>query len=198
MSLSLSAPHAGHSFDLDAAQDKKTRRKQLLAVRQAIPEDLKKQYDHVLCLQIQSWLQEKAVKSVSVFLPIRNEPNLKELYEMLSGNIQMALPYVSTKDSPLEFIAWRPGDELVEGAFRIPVPKAMQRIPIPDVLIIPCVGYTAGHYRLGYGGGFFDRTLEGQDNVLTLGVAYSCLKTDFPVEQFDMPLNAIITEVGLE
>ncbi|MBR6000162.1 MAG: 5-formyltetrahydrofolate cyclo-ligase, partial [Oxalobacter sp.] len=50
----------------------------------------------------------------------------------------------------------------------------------------------------GYGGGFFDRTLEGQDNVLTLGVAYSCLKTDFTVEQFDMTLNAIITEVGLE
>ncbi len=198
MSLSLSDTHTGHSFGLYAGQDKKTRRKQLLAVRQAIPEDQKKQYDHALCLGIQSWLLEKAVKSASVYLPIRNEPDLMELYEMLSGNMQMALPYVPGKDSPLEFIAWRPGDELVEGAFRIPVPKAMQRVPMPDVLIIPCVGYTAGRYRLGYGGGFFDRTLEGQDNVLTLGVAYSCLKTEFPVEQFDMPLNAIITEVGIE
>ena len=198
MSLPLSDSHAGYSFEPEEMMDKKMLRKQLLAVRKAIPEDLKKQYDHALCLRIKSWLEERAVKTISVYLPIRNEPDLAELYEALSGKVQMALPYVPAKDSPLQFIAWQPGNELVEGAFHIPVPKAMKQVPMPEVLVIPCVGYTADRYRLGYGGGFFDRTLEGQDNILTVGVAYSCLKTNFQTEKFDMPLSAIITEAGIE
>ena len=198
MSLPPSDSHAGHSFEQDGIPDKKTLRKQLLAVRKAIPENLKKQYDHALCLRIKSWLEERAVKTISVYLPIHNEPDLAELYEVLSGKVQMALPYVPAKDSPLQFMVWQPGDELIEGAFHIPVPKAMEQVPMPEVLVIPCVGYTADRYRLGYGGGFFDRTLEGQDNILTVGVAYSCLKTDFQTEKFDMPLNTIITEAGIE
>ncbi len=198
MSLPLSDSHAGHSLASEEMMDKKMLRRQLLAVRKAIPEDLKKQYDHALCLRIKSWLEESAVKTISVYLPIRNEPDLMELYETLSGKVQMALPYVPAKDSPLQFIAWQPGDELVEGAFHIPVPKAMEQVPMPEVLIIPCVGYTADRYRLGYGGGFFDRTLEGQGNILTVGVAYSSLKTAFQTEKFDIPLSIIITEAGIE
>lgn len=198
MSLPPSDNHAGHSLTSEDMMDKKMLRRQLLAVRRAIPEDLKKQYDHALCLQIKSWLEVNGVKTVSAYLPIRHEPDLMELYQALVGQVQMALPYVPAKDSPLQFMAWQPGDELVEGAFHIPIPKAVRQVPMPDALIIPCVGYTAGRYRLGYGGGFFDRTLEGQDNILTVGVAYSCLKTVFQTEKFDMPLSAIITEVGIE
>lgn len=197
MSLPPSANDEGQSLGDKGLQDKKVLRKKLLAVRRAIPEDLKKQYDHALCLQIKSWLEVNGVKTVSAYLPIRHEPDLMELYQALVGQVQMALPYVPAKDSPLQFMAWQPGDELVEGAFHIPIPKAVRQVPMPDALIIPCVGYTAERYRLGYGGGFFDRTLEGQDNVLTVGVAYSCLKTVFQTEKFDMPLNAIITEVGI-
>lgn len=197
MSLPPPANDEGQSLGDKGLQDKKVLRKKLLAVRRAIPEDLKKQYDHALCLQIKSWLEVNGVKTASVYLSIRHEPDLMELYQALVGQVQMALPYVLAKDSPLQFMAWQPGDELVEGAFHIPIPKAVRQVPMPDALIIPCVGYTAERYRLGYGGGFFDRTLEGQDNVLTVGVAYSCLKTVFQKEKFDMPLNAIITEVGI-
>ncbi len=198
MSLPPSDSNERQSPVTGSCQDKKVLRRQLLAIRKAIPDDLRKQYDHALCMRIKTWLEEKAVKTTSVYLPIRHEPDLMALYEALSGKIQMALPYVPAKDSPLQFIAWQPGDELVEGAFHIPVPKAMQLVPMPEVLLIPCVGYTADRYRLGYGGGFFDRTLEGQDNILTVGVAYSCLKTAFQTERFDMPLSVIITETGIE
>ena len=198
MSLPLSDSHAGYSFEHEEMMAKKTLRKQLLSVREAITVLLKKENDHALCLRIKSWLEERGVKTISVYLPIRNEPDLAELYEALSGKVQMALPYVPAKDSPLQFIAWQPGDELVDCAIHIPVPKAMQQVPMPEVLIIPCVGYTADRYRLGYGGGFFDRTLEGQDNILTVGVAYSCLNKAFQTEKFDMPLSVIITEAGIE
>ncbi len=198
MSLPLSAKNEGQSLVIERIQDKKTLRKKLLAIRKAIPESLKRQYNHAICLQVGAWLGEKAAKTISVYLPIRNEPDLMELYEALSGKIQMALPYVPAKDSSLQFIAWQPGDELVEGAFHIPVPKTMKQVSMPEVLIIPCVGYTAERYRLGYGGGFFDRTLEGQKNILTIGVAYSRLKTSFQIEKFDIPLSVIITETGVE
>ena len=137
MSLPPSANDEGQSLGDKGLQDKKDLRKKLLAVRKAIPEDLKKRYDHALCLRIKSWLEENGVKTVSTYLPIRNEPDLMELYEALSGKVQMALPYVPAKDCPLQFMAWQPGDELVEGAFHIPIPKAMRQVPMPDALIIP-------------------------------------------------------------
>lgn len=196
MSLPPPEIHAGDSAVSTPAEDKKAHRKQLLAIRKAIPDDLRAQYNHALCEQLLAWITEKQVKTVSVYLPIRNEPDLAELYEALAGKVQMALPYVPAKDTPLQFMLWKPGDELVDGAFNIPVPKSMQQVPMPEALLIPCVGYTPERYRLGYGGGFFDRTLEGQSNVLTVGVAYSCLETQFEIGEYDVPLSVIVTESG--
>lgn len=195
MSLPLPQSNAGDSSGL--VQNKKSLRQQLLSIRQAIPDHLRMQYNHLLCTQIASWLKENAIKTISVYLPIRAEPDLAELYESLSGKIAMALPYVAEKNAPLQFLEWLPGQELMDGAFNIPIPKTMKLVSLPEVLLIPCVGYTADRYRLGYGGGFFDRTLEGQKNILTIGVAYSCLKTAFKTDVFDIPLSLIMTEQGM-
>lgn len=196
MSLPPPEIHAGESIVSTPVDDKKAHRKQLLAIRKAIPDEQRSQYNHALSERLLAWIAEKQVKTVSVYLPIRNEPDLAELYDALTGKVQMALPYVPAKDSPLQFMLWKPGDELVDGAFNIPVPKSMQQVPMPEALLIPCVGYTVDRYRLGYGGGFFDRTLEGQSDVLTVGVAYSCLKTAFEIDRYDVPLSVIVTEVG--
>lgn len=196
MSLPPPEINAGVSGVSNPVEDKKAHRRELLAIRRAIPDELRAQYNHALCERLLKWITEKQVKTVSVYLPIRNEPDLAELYEALKGKVQMALPYVPAKDVPLQFMLWQPGDELVDGAFNIPVPKSMQQVPMPEALLIPCVGYTADRYRLGYGGGFFDRTLEGQSNVLTVGVAYSCLETRFEIGEYDIPLSVIVTESG--
>lgn len=68
---------------------------------------------------------------------------------------------------------------------------------MPVAMLIPCVGFTEKRFRLGYGGGFFDRTLALYPETHKIGVAYSCLATTFDAEENDIPLDCVITEQGI-
>ena len=99
---------------------------------------------------------------------------------------------------PLEFHRWRPGEQLVPGHWNIPVPA--EPVPVePDLVFAPLVGFDAGCYRLGYGGGFFDRTLAGlRGRVQAVGIGYasSRLATIFP-QWHDVPMDLLVTEEGV-
>ena len=108
-----------------------------------------------------------------------------------------SLPVTREKDLPLQYVRWKPEDPLVEGTYGVAVPEKQEPVTMPEALLIPCVGYTRNRFRLGYGGGFFDRTLACHPSTHTIGIAYSCLLTDFTTEENDIPLACIITENGI-
>ena len=108
----------------------------------------------------------------------------------------MALPAVVEKTGPLEYRAWRPGEPLIDGVWNIPVPQKRE-IVVPDAVLAPLVGFDSQCYRLGYGGGYFDRTLAAiSPRPLAIGVGFelSRIETIFP-QPFDIAMDVIVTEV---
>lgn len=159
---------------------------------------MRAEWDAAIGNRLLECLQDRPVASLGIFWPIRNEPDLHDLYQKLAAQgVPLALPLVVENNSPLEFAAWKPGDPLVAEALGILVPANKIRVALPAALLAPCIGFNAARYRLGYGGGFFDRTLARTPRPLSIGVAYSCLAADFPVEEYDIPLDCIVTESAL-
>nr|WP_284504855.1 5-formyltetrahydrofolate cyclo-ligase [Caballeronia sp. INDeC2] len=111
-----------------------------------------------------------------------------------------ALPVVVKPHAPMVFHAWSAHMPMKEGRYRIPVP-AEEMVVVPELLLIPCVGFDADRYRLGYGGGYYDRTLAAWPNgerPVTVGIAYESGKCGaLPREAHDMPLDAVITESAI-
>ena len=110
---------------------------------------------------------------------------------------KIGLPVVDKINKILTFYAWYPGCPMEEDAYGIPKPKDTE-IVVPSLLFVPCVGYGHGGYRLGYGGGFYDRTLAAlAPKPVTVGLGYSHgYVPDFVPEVHDVALDAILTDVG--
>jgi 5-formyltetrahydrofolate cyclo-ligase len=111
---------------------------------------------------------------------------------------RIGLPVVDKLHGTLKFHAWFPGCPMEPDAFGIPKPKDTEVI-IPTLLFVPCVGYTAGGYRLGYGGGFYDRTLPKlvpKPYTVGLGFTHGYVD-DFEPEPHDVPLDAILNDNGV-
>ncbi|GAB3540712.1 hypothetical protein GCM10027343_10210 [Noviherbaspirillum agri] len=141
-----------------------------------------------------AWWNAHQVLTMGVYWPIRSEPDLHQAYaELTSRGIQLALPVVVDNNAPLKFIAWKPGDPTTKDAFGVAIPISGEEIR-PEALLIPCVGFNALCYRLGYGGGFYDRTLAQSPRPLTIGVGYSCGFAAFDADAHDVALDAVITE----
>lgn len=109
-----------------------------------------------------------------------------------------ALPKVVKKAHPLEFHEWWPGVSMVPGVYDIPVPDGTSRL-LPDALFVPMNAFDDDGFRLGYGGGFFDRTLASiSPQPIAIAIAYEefRLPTIRP-NQYDLPMDIIVTEAGL-
>jgi 5-formyltetrahydrofolate cyclo-ligase len=139
---------------------------------------------------------------VSGYWPLRGEPDLRPWLAQLHGQgFTCVLPVVVEKSAPLRFRRWAPGCEMEKGFWNIPVPAAREEFT-PQVLLAPVVGYDQHCYRLGYGGGYFDRTLamldSGQRAYRTIGIGYEAarLETIQPLPH-DIRLHAIVTESTL-
>jgi 5-formyltetrahydrofolate cyclo-ligase len=131
--------------------------------------------------------------------PIKNEYDARPLAKRLRerGAIT-ALPVVVAPRTPLEFRAWHPGIELARGALDIPYPKDGKSV-LPDTILAPMNGFDAAGFRLGYGAGFFDRTLAAMPlHPRTIGVAYEMarLATIRP-QPYDIPMDFVVTERAL-
>ena len=108
--------------------------------------------------------------------------------------MRLALPVVLERHAALGFAEWVPGEAMLADRMGVAVPAALRMVERPPALLIPCLGFNAGRYRLGYGGGFYDRTLEAQPRPLTVGVAYACQEAQFASAPHDVALDLVVTE----
>ena len=136
---------------------------------------------------------------VSVFWPIRGEPDLRPLVpHVIAMGGTCALPVVVERGQPLVFRAWAPGEPLQRGVWNIPVPAAGREIE-PDIVVAPTVAFDSACYRLGYGGGYFDRTLAAirkRPRVFGVGYSLAAVPTIHP-QAHDIPMDSIVTHEGV-
>jgi 5-formyltetrahydrofolate cyclo-ligase len=136
---------------------------------------------------------------ISAFHSFGSEISTFELFDRLvADGWTTALPVVVAKNTPLVFRQWVPGDALVLGRWDIKVPPESAPEVLPDVLLVPLLAFDRQGYRLGYGGGFYDRTLEklrGLKPVTAIGIAYAGQEVDdVPRDAYDQRLDWIMTE----
>lgn len=134
---------------------------------------------------------------LSGFLPIRTEIDPVPAMAEAAAHGPVGVPVIVAKDHPLRFARWEPDCALVDGPFGAQVPEVPEYFD-PEVLIVPLVAFSRDGGRLGYGGGFYDRTLELLRSLrptLAIGFAFGAQEdSDLPLEPTDQPLDLIVTE----
>ncbi|MGQ0486640.1 MAG: 5-formyltetrahydrofolate cyclo-ligase [Hyphomicrobiales bacterium] len=138
-------------------------------------------------------------RTISGFFPYKSEISLLPLLGLLHGEGWVtAMPVVIGEGLPLVFRAWAPGDPTMPGIWDIAAPLETAAEVSPDVLLVPMLAFDRRGYRLGYGGGFYDRTLgklRALKRIMAIGVAYAAQEmAEVPHGEFDQPLDWIMTE----
>ena len=180
----------------DVRQWRKAERKRLIEARSALTQSERYIRSDKIAKQLDLAIRQYAGRIVGAYWPFRGEPDLRNWsIEVAERGGRIALPVVIRKGWPLEYRIWTPGDPLERSAWNILVPARGPAVQ-PDIVIAPLVGFDARNYRLGYGGGFFDRTLAAMPRKpRTIGVGYadSRLPTIYP-QPHDIPMDTIITD----
>jgi 5-formyltetrahydrofolate cyclo-ligase len=185
--------HGDPRQSLDVARWRKAERERLLAARQALPAGYRTQQAAAIGAALETLLPRTPDTIVSVYWPIRGEPDLRPwMNEQSQRGLRIALPVAVALGQPLLFREWRPHGPMARGLWKIPYPRDGIEV-VPTVVLAPLVGFDAESYRLGYGGGFFDRTLAGMTKPLVVGIGYpdASIRTIYP-QPHDIPMDWII------
>jgi 5-formyltetrahydrofolate cyclo-ligase len=188
---------AGLGLDWPAVQAfRKDKRAELLERRRAVDFADRKRYVNDLAERLLAVVDLRRFGTLGFYWPIRGELDLRAIAQRhLAEGGAAALPVVVAKNEPVEFWRWETASAMQRGFWNIPVPLE-RRAVTPDALLIPLVGYDSAGYRLGYGGGFYDRTLASlAPRPFCIGVGYddAALDTIHP-QPHDIPMNIIVTE----
>jgi 5-formyltetrahydrofolate cyclo-ligase len=134
--------------------------------------------------------------TLAIYWSMRGEIDVRDLARQhIEAGGSVALPVVVEKKAPLEFWRWRPGMGMRRGVWNIPVP-VKREVLTPDACIVPLVGFDGEKYRLGYGGGYYDRTLAALGKrpfCVGLGYAEARLPSIFP-QPHDIPMDLMVTD----
>jgi 5,10-methenyltetrahydrofolate synthetase len=190
---------------MDKLTERQSKRKALIEERLNLPDRL--QRADLLQRVMRIWLFGRTDQVIGAYWPIKGEfdplPALhrwKEDGELLDEPQlrRIGLPVVDKVHKTLTFHAWYPGCPMEEDAYGIPKPKDTEVI-VPTLLFVPCVGYGPGGFRLGYGGGFYDRTLATLlPKPFTVGLGYTNgWLPDMESEPHDVPLDALLNDNGV-
>ncbi len=186
--------------DISAQHSKEANQRQqlrqfCLQQRQAIPASARRQADQVLQQLLLAWHRQHQPQCLAVYWPIKGEPDLLPAYrELQQQGAMLALPRVLQPGAALEFCPWLADTQLQPDRYGIPSPLTGAATVPADALLIPCVGFNRDKFRLGYGGGFYDRTLASEPRPYALGLAYACLEVDFVAGVHDIAMDLILTE----
>ncbi|ACK51211.1 5-formyltetrahydrofolate cyclo-ligase [Methylocella silvestris BL2] len=139
---------------------------------------------------------------VSAYFSLRDEASTMPLIETLAERgVLTALPITGARGTPLVFRLWRPGDALVSGKMGISEPAPAAAEVAPDLLFVPLAAFDRSGHRIGYGAGFYDRTLaslRARKKIVAVGVAYASQETGkIPHEEHDQRLDFVLTEKEL-
>ena len=179
--------------------DRRALRRRLRNDRRALSPEERARRDELLRTALLQGLPPLEGRTVGLYFPIQAEPDLRPMLGPLRGaGARSALPVVTGESEPLLFREWRVGAELVPGAFGTSEPAPDAPTVHPDLLLVPLLGFDEQCYRLGYGGGFYDRTAAALDpRPLLVGVGYELARipTIHPAAH-DVAMDAICTERG--
>ncbi|WP_217570624.1 5-formyltetrahydrofolate cyclo-ligase [Mesorhizobium sp. GbtcB19] len=182
----------------DVKRWRKVERERLINARLAVSADARSAMSARIANGLDALIGDIAGRMVSLYWPFRGEPDLRGWMASINERGgRTALPVVIEKAHPLVFRAYRPGDRLEKGVWNIPIPAEGDPV-LPDIVISPIVGIDPGKYRLGYGGGFFDRTLAAMPfRPLVIGVGYELqrIATIYP-QPHDIPMSEVMTEAA--
>lgn len=183
----------------DVMRWRKAERARLIADRLAIASKTRRQHDKRIAGYLEAAIGPVEGLIVSAYWPFRGEPNLHPLLKAIHARGGgCALPVVVARGAPLVFRAWSPGDRLERGVWNIPIPREGAPVVVPDVVIAPVIGFDRACFRLGYGGGFYDRTLAAmkmRPRVFGAGYQLAAIPTIYP-QWHDIAMDRVITEEG--
>lgn len=178
---------------------RREQRERLVAARLALDAATLESWRQSIDTHIERTFPGLAKATLAVCWPIRNEYDPRHLARRLrERGARTALPVVVAPRTPLKFREWHPGVRLAQGPMGIPYPVDSAELA-PDAVLLPMNGWDAQGYRLGYGGGFFDRTLASlARKPATIGVSYELarMETIHP-QSWDIPLDYVVTERGV-
>ena len=188
---------------MDTAQERRTimawrrsERARLINLRSEMPLRVHQEASAAIAARLQELLAELKPALIGFYWPYRREFDARHLIEgLIAGGASAALPVVVQKNAPLEFRLWRPWTKLASGVYGIPFP-AEGDAEHPTALLVPMVGFDASGYRLGYGGGYYDRTFAAfRPKPLAIGVAFDFSRLDSirPLLH-DVPMDYVVTE----
>jgi len=173
---------------------RKAERARLIAKRMALRGEARTRHNAAITDALEKLVSARMV--VGFYWPIRGEYDARKLVAaLLDQGARAALPVVVKKGAPLVFRDWHPSTRMEDGFWNIPVPAEGDPV-VPTTLLVPLVGFDELGYRLGYGGGYYDRTLASLPaRPFAIGVGYelSHLETIYP-QPHDIPMSAIVTE----
>jgi len=178
------------------AQWRKLERQRLVAKRLALGPEARALHAKAIAAELDGLISAHKVQSISVYLPIRGEPDLRWwMHERFERGTRIALPVAVRLGQPLIFREWVPHAPLARGLWNIPYPAEGVEL-VPEAVLAPLVGFDRAGYRLGNGGGFFDRTLAAlHPRPLAIGVGYGFTQIDTIYPQpHDIRMDRIVTE----
>lgn len=178
---------------------RRTARDTLIERRLALPVRERQVLGARIRARLSNDLDLRRYARLGFYWPIRGEFDLRETAAQHIANGGIAcVPVVVHKNAPVEFWQWQPDTPMQPGFWNIPVPVE-RRLVAPDALLIPLVGFDAAGYRLGYGGGYYDRTLAPEAaRPFRIGVGYADAEfTTIHPQPHDVPMNVIVTEKRL-
>ena len=177
---------------------RRAERERLLAARMALPVTLRREAGEQIAKTLQNILAERP-GVLGIYWPFRAEFDPRPLVDALvAAGRKVALPVVIDKKGPLEYRLWGPGESLIAGVWDIPIPEKRDLVT-PPIVLAPVVGFDRQCYRLGYGGGYFDRTLgplKPRSLAIGVGFVFQEIATIHP-QPFDIPMDLIVTEAGV-
>ncbi|MBF6991921.1 MULTISPECIES: 5-formyltetrahydrofolate cyclo-ligase [unclassified Cupriavidus] len=196
-SSATSAATSSGSSPIDLAEDRRAQRARLLSLRAALP--ARDDADARIAAALSELLAGLAVRCLGFYWPIQQEFDARGAVAQWLAAVparQAALPAVSRPGAPLDFHRWDPDTPMTRGHYGIPVPDGTEAVT-PDALVIPCVGFSPDKFRLGYGGGFYDRTLAAMaQRPVAIGIGYEACRIALPAQPHDVAMDWIVTEAG--
>lgn len=180
---------------MDVAAWRRVKRADLYAARMAMTVEQRHEAARRIADRLEDHCRRHKPALIGLYWPIKDEPNLLAWTRAHASTLRFCLPVVVARGQPLEYWRWTPGDAMQSGVWGIQIP-ARRDVVTPDLMIAPLLGFDRDRYRLGNGGGYFDRTLAARwDQPFVIGVGYALgeLETIHP-QAHDIPMDLILTE----